>query len=62
MEWRIRVRGKQRSDLDITLVIRALIMIARSIERDKSRSSTPSVDDQKRRADASWYRGEASAR
>lgn len=62
MEWRVRVRGKQRPDIDVALVIRALIMIARSMDREQQEDRSPGNGGHGHRADASQHRGEASAR
>jgi hypothetical protein len=35
VEWRIRVRGKQRQPVDMALVVRAVIMLGKQLERER---------------------------
>ena len=35
VEWRIRVRGKQRQPVDLALVVRAIIMMGKQLERER---------------------------
>jgi hypothetical protein len=57
VEWRVRIRGKQREPVDTALVIRAIIMLGKQMERERReadrRGARPTEDTMPEQSEAS---------
>jgi hypothetical protein len=43
--WRMRVRGKQRTEVNKGLLVQALIMLARQLEEENAQADKPARTD-----------------